>query len=101
MIYNNYITNVILKLGGQTTKVLDRGSVEIIGPYGLEKLLVSLNSRLSRLGTGVITTYALYILIGFIVFTLLPYVISYNDNLLIMIILAVFLSVNNFTNKIY
>jgi NADH-ubiquinone oxidoreductase chain 5 len=101
MIYNNYITNIILKLGGQTTKVLDRGSVEIIGPYGLERLLVSLNSRLNKLGTGVITTYALYILIGFIVFTLLPYVISYNDNLLIMIILAVFLSINNFTKKIY
>jgi NADH-ubiquinone oxidoreductase chain 5 len=96
MLYNKYITNLIFKLGGQTTKVLDKGSVELIGPYGLEKVLVSLNTRLNKLSTGVITTYALYILIGFIIFTLLPYIVSYNDNLLILIILAAFLSINKF-----
>jgi NADH-ubiquinone oxidoreductase chain 5 len=94
MLYNKYITNLILKLGGQTTKVLDKGSVELIGPYGLEKVLISLNNRLNKLSTGVITTYALYILIGFIIFTILPYIVSYNDNLLIMIVLATFLSIN-------
>ncbi|OCL13780.1 proton-translocating NADH-quinone o [Glonium stellatum] len=51
LFYNNYITNFILKLGGQTTKVIDKGSVELLGPFGLEK------------NTGVITSYALYILI--------------------------------------
>jgi len=30
--YNKYITNLILNLGGQTTSVLDNGSVELIGP---------------------------------------------------------------------
>ena len=29
-----------LNLGGQTTKVLDKGSVELLGPYGLEKGLI-------------------------------------------------------------
>jgi NADH-ubiquinone oxidoreductase chain 5 len=74
LLYNNYITNLVLKLGGQTTKVLDKGSVELIGPYGLEKVLVSLSKNLNKLSTGVITTYALYILIGFMIFALLPYI---------------------------
>jgi NADH-ubiquinone oxidoreductase chain 5 len=91
LLYNNYITNVVLKLGGQTTKILDKGSVELIGPYGLEKVLVSLSKSLDKLSTGVITTYALYILIGFIVFSLLPFIITYNENLVILIITAIFI----------
>jgi NADH-ubiquinone oxidoreductase chain 5 len=94
LLYNNYITNVILKLGGQTTKVLDKGSVELIGPYGLEKILVYLSKNLDKLSTGVITTYALYILIGFIVFSLLPFIISYNDNLFILIVTAIFVFIS-------
>ena len=63
-IYNRYITDIVLKLGGQTTKVLDKGSIELIGPYGLEKGLISLSKNISKLDTGVITSYALYILVG-------------------------------------
>ena len=91
LLYNNYITNVVLKLGGQTTKILDKGSVEIVGPYGLEKILITLNNKLSKLSTGVVTTYALYILIAFIIFSLLPLIISYSDNLIIIIIIAIFI----------
>src|SRR6201747_3191103 len=40
LFYNKYIVEGVLKLGGQTTKVIDRGSVELLGPYGLEKGLV-------------------------------------------------------------
>ena len=68
MFYNNYITNLVLYLGGQTTKVLDKGSIELIGPFGLEKGLMSLSKSLTKLSTGVVTSYALYILIGFIVY---------------------------------
>ena len=32
---------MVLKLGGQTTKVVDKGSIELIGPYGLEKGLIT------------------------------------------------------------
>ena len=35
LMYNKYITGFILNLGGQTTKVLDKGSVELLGPFGL------------------------------------------------------------------
>lgn len=71
--YNRYITDKVLQLGGQTTKVLDKGSIELIGPYGLEKGLVSLSKNISKLDTGVITSYALYILVGLSFYILIPY----------------------------
>jgi len=63
LIYNKYITNLTLKLGGQTSKILDKGSVEYFGPYGLEKIFVNLSKRLAKLDTGIVTAYALYILL--------------------------------------
>ena len=68
LIYNKFIIRFILNLGGQTTKILDKGSVELLGPYGLEKGLLKLSKSLSSLDTGVITSYALYILIGLILY---------------------------------
>lgn len=84
LLYNIYITNLIFKLGGQTTKVLDKGSVELVGPYGLEIGLVSLSKRLGSLDTGVITSYALYILIGLILYMLMPYIFLYDLSLLLL-----------------
>jgi NADH-ubiquinone oxidoreductase chain 5 len=40
LLYNKYITSFILKLGGKTTQVIDRGAIELLGPYGLEKGLL-------------------------------------------------------------
>jgi len=66
LFYNRYITGIVLKLGGQTTKVLDKGSVEYVGPYGLEKGLFTISKSIGNLNTGNITTYALYIVMGVI-----------------------------------
>jgi NADH-ubiquinone oxidoreductase chain 5 len=88
MFYNRYITDLVLKLGGQTTKVIDKGSIELIGPFGLEKGLVSLSSSISNLDTGVITSYALYILVGLTFYILIPYLYVIDNNLLIVIIFA-------------
>ena len=95
LFYNKYIVEGVLKLGGQTTKSLDKGSVELLGPYGLEKGLTSLSTNLGKLSTGVITTYALYILIGLVFYTTLVY-FSYNDNnLIILIIFTYFVLLNS------
>ena len=94
LFYNKYIVEGVLKLGGQTTKSLDKGSVELLGPYGLEKGLVSLSNNLGKLSTGTITSYALYILIGLIFYITLLY-FSYSDNnLLILVIFALFVLLN-------
>jgi NADH-ubiquinone oxidoreductase chain 5 len=68
--YNRYITGVVLKLGGQTTKVIDKGSVEYIGPYGLEKGLLNISNTIGNLNTGSVTTYALYITTSIVIYML-------------------------------
>jgi NADH-ubiquinone oxidoreductase chain 5 len=90
LLYNKYITDFILKLGGQTTKVLDKGSVELLGPFGLEKGLLALSKSISTLDTGVITSYALYILIGLIFYILIPYLSLFDNSLLLLILLSLF-----------
>jgi NADH-ubiquinone oxidoreductase chain 5 len=98
LFYNKYIVEGILKLGGQTTKSLDKGSVEFIGPYGLEKGLISLSNSIGKLSTGVVTTYALYILIG-LIFYITQLYFSYNDNnLLVLIIFTLFILLNSNIN---
>ena len=90
MFYNKYVTGLVLNLGGQTTKVLDKGSVELLGPYGLEKGLITLSKNIASLDTGVITSYALYILIGLIFYILIPYLAIIDNSLLLLIILVTF-----------
>ena len=90
LLYNKYVTGIVLKLGGQTTKILDKGSVELLGPFGLEKGLLSLSKSISALDTGVITSYALYILIGLIFYILIPYLSLFDNSLLLLILLSLF-----------
>lgn len=90
LFYNAYITDVILMLGGQTTKILDKGSIEYIGPFGLELGLTNLSKNISKLDSGVITSYALYILSGLILYILIYY-ISFSvigvENVLLLFVL--------------
>src|SRR5271155_1526741 len=95
LFYNNYITNLILKLGGQTTKVIDKGSVELLGPYGLEKSLLNLSNNINSLSTGIVTSYALYILAGLIFYILLLYFNLFNSSLLIIILFGL-ISMNEY-----
>jgi NADH:ubiquinone oxidoreductase subunit 5 (subunit L)/multisubunit Na+/H+ antiporter MnhA subunit len=65
-LYNNYLISGGLKLGFTISKLLDKGIIELIGPFGLTEGSYSASSTLSKLDTGVITTYALYITLGLI-----------------------------------
>ncbi len=85
--YNKYVSGIVLKLGGQTTKVMDKGSVEIFGPYGLEKKLTEISKSINSLSTGIVTAYALYILIGLIFFVSTLYYLSAHDYELLLIII--------------
>ena len=95
LIYNKYIVEGILTLGGQTTKSLDKGSVEYLGPYGLEKGLLNLSNSINNLSTGVVTTYALYILMGLMFYITSLYFLNWDSNLLILIIFSLFVILNN------
>jgi NADH-ubiquinone oxidoreductase chain 5 len=96
LFYNRYITGVILKLGGQTTKVIDKGSVEYLGPYGLEKGLLNISKNIARLNTGVITSYALYILIGLILYLLFN---AYIHGSILILVLVISLSLVLFQSR--
>ena len=94
--YNKYIVNVVLNLGGQSTKVLDKGSVELLGPYGLEKSLIKLSENIDSFNTGLVPEYGLYILIGLIFFLLMPAHIFYLvNNIFILIIFGLLCNIYN------
>jgi NADH-ubiquinone oxidoreductase chain 5 len=96
LFYNKYITGVVLKLGGQTTKLLDKGSVEYIGPFGLEKGLYTISSNIAKLNTGVTTSYALYMLVGLIYYMLLSLYIS---NVIMILVLFTLLLLSSWGSK--
>jgi NADH-ubiquinone oxidoreductase chain 5 len=86
LFYNKFISGLILNLGSQTTKILDKGSIEYIGPYGLEVGLLSLSNKISKLDTGIITSYSLYILSGLIFYLFIISNSIINEILLIILI---------------
>ena len=66
VIYNHFIIQSGLKLGYNISKEIDRGAIELLGPYGLSNYFYSAGKNLAKLDTGVITTYSLYITIALI-----------------------------------
>ena len=66
VIYNHFIIQNGLKLGYSISKEIDRGAIELLGPYGLSNYSYNAGKNLAKLDTGVITTYSLYITIALI-----------------------------------
>ena len=68
-LYNYYGAYGVLNIGRTTSVVLDRGAIELIGPYGLVKMFKNISHNLSKnYDTGFIPHYAFYILIGLLSF---------------------------------
>ena len=88
--YNKYITNLVLNLGGQTVKILDKGSIELLGPYGLEKKLINSSKNISSLNKGIVTNYALFILVGFILY-MFSISLGFTNNLNLIILILMFI----------
>ena len=100
MFYNKYISGLILDLGAQTTKVMDKGSVEKFGPFGLEKSVTGISNSINRLSTGVVTSYALYILVGLVFYISILYLTKNNeDSLLFIIIIFGIINTDKVTKK--
>ena len=64
VIYNHYIVKAGLQLGYTISKQIDRGVIELLGPYGLANTFIKTGVNIAKLDTGIITTYSLYITIG-------------------------------------
>jgi NADH-ubiquinone oxidoreductase chain 5 len=74
IIYNNYFISGGLQLGYNITKILDRGVIELVGPYGLSSVLNNAGAKISKLDTGIVTSYALYIVLGIITLLFLIFI---------------------------
>jgi NADH-ubiquinone oxidoreductase chain 5 len=64
VIYNHFIVSAGLQTGYLISKEIDRGAIELLGPYGLANFFSNTGINIAKLDTGIITTYSLYITIG-------------------------------------
>ena len=88
-IYNNIIVSFFLNFAFVTHKILDRGAIEFIGPYGLLHFFTRTSRTFARFDTALpIPTHALYIILAFILF--LTEIFLIGDPKLIFVILASF-----------
>jgi NADH-ubiquinone oxidoreductase chain 5 len=71
VVYNRYIISGGLALGFVVSKVIDRGVIELFGPYGFSTVFTDTGRSVAQYDTGVITSYALYIILGLISFIFL------------------------------
>ena len=78
-LFNRLIVNTLLRLGYFTTFLnLDKGFIELLGPYGFTILIKTWSSSIIYNQSGLITNYILYILIGFILNIAHFWVLDYN-----------------------
>ena len=101
--YNKFIVNTVLDIGGQTTKILDKGSIEWVGPYGFGIILQKISKIMSGLHKGVVTDYALYILIAVCFYiSIFTFVFIFNDLISIITLssIIVLIGASNYMNKV-
>nr|YP_009912213.1 NADH dehydrogenase subunit 5 [Phallus echinovolvatus]QLD96651.1 NADH dehydrogenase subunit 5 [Phallus echinovolvatus] len=84
IIYNKYFISKGLKLGYIISKFLDKGLIEMIGPYGLSNVFRKTGKNIAKLDTGVVTTYSLYICLGFLCLLFLVFSPMFLKNTLIV-----------------
>lgn len=80
VIYNHFLVNKGFKLGYKISKEIDRGVIELVGPYGLSNNFYNTGINIAKLDTGIITTYSLYITIGLLSLLLLVFTPMLVDN---------------------
>jgi NADH-ubiquinone oxidoreductase chain 5 len=89
-IYNNLILSKLLDFGYTTNKTLDRGVIELVGPYGLVHAFKNASTKITSLDTGFIPSYAMYIFSGLIVFITLIFYVG-DPRLFLLLLWAVLL----------
>nr|YP_010394932.1 NADH dehydrogenase subunit 5 [Phytophthora x alni]DAZ89369.1 TPA_asm: NADH dehydrogenase subunit 5 [Phytophthora x alni] len=93
-IYYEFINQYILKIGYNVTyKMIDKGLIEICGPYGLTTIFSFLSQRIILLQTGYIYHYSLLILIStiFLINIIFFSIIYYFNIITILLFLFIFL----------
>jgi NADH-ubiquinone oxidoreductase chain 5 len=92
-VYNQFIGQQLLKYGFDFTyKTVDRGIIEIFGPYGIVNSVSTTSNKLLHMQSGYLYHYTLLILVGItlILFVLTLFVKFFSINLLIVLAIAYF-----------
>nr|AZB86630.1 NADH dehydrogenase subunit 5 [Endoconidiophora resinifera]AZL93786.1 NADH dehydrogenase subunit 5 [Endoconidiophora resinifera]AZL93800.1 NADH dehydrogenase subunit 5 [Endoconidiophora resinifera]AZL93814.1 NADH dehydrogenase subunit 5 [Endoconidiophora resinifera] len=101
LFYNKFFVKGVLYLGGQTSKVLDKGSIEYVGPYGVYNFFINISKSLIIISNSVVTRYALI----FIMQICILYLVFIFDNYFIIpewfIVSIYILSLNIIIPKIW
>jgi len=63
VVYSRFIVNGI-SIGYIISQIIDRGSLEVAGPFGISRTLYSASEFVTQIDTGLITTYASYMLLS-------------------------------------
>ena len=110
ILYNHFLVSKGFKLGYKISKEIDRGTIELIGPYGLSNNFYNTGINIAKLDTGIITTYSLYITIGLLSLLLLVFtpiasnILGLDNNifiemrLFIIYLASIFFVLYNFNN---
>jgi proton-translocating NADH-quinone oxidoreductase chain L len=104
-IYYEFLNQSALKIGyNYSYKMIDKGLIEMFGPYGLVTIFSFLNQQIVLLQTGYIYQYSLLIFIGSIFLIHITFLsIIFNFNFIIIILLFLILIllkiIENFCNK--
>ena len=72
VLQNRFIVKTLLNFGYLVSfKTLDRGFIELAGPYGISRKVIGYSKKLIKLQTGQITHYLFFMLLGFCFISLL------------------------------
>jgi proton-translocating NADH-quinone oxidoreductase chain L len=90
-VYNEFINQVVLKIGyHKTYKLIDRGVIENLGPFGFSKLFYASPMKLNFLQTGLIYHSAFMMLVGIILLFILIGFSSWFGFLINLKLIAIF-----------
>lgn len=86
--YNTFLVKPLMNFGYTISfKNLDRGFIELSGPYGLPTLIKLWSSLVLEIQTGQITHYIFFVVLGSFLFLLSPILVF--DNLLFRNVLSI------------
>lgn len=61
----------IIRLGHSVSKVMDRGILETVGPYGMQQTLIIAGNQIGYYSTERLTDYAIYIVLAILTFVVI------------------------------
>uniref|UniRef100_UPI0030FE526E NADH dehydrogenase subunit 5 n=1 Tax=Cyathodium cavernarum TaxID=351593 RepID=UPI0030FE526E len=98
-VFNDFLARLFLHLGYEVSfKALDKGAIEILGPYGISYTIRKMAQQISKLQSGFVYHYAFVMLPGLTIFIfvigLWDFISFWVDNRLYFIYIVSFLFIN-------